>query len=67
MNIRLGVIYLQEIMPYLFLLLVIIAFVLNLFALMKLITLLITLPLLFISIYLTIYAFTHKRMYRGSR
>lgn len=60
-------IILEDVIPYMFLLLVIIAFVLNLFALMNIITLLITLPLLFIAIYLTIYSFTHKRMYRGSR
>lgn len=58
---------LREILPYLFLLGTIIIFILNLFAFMQLIPMLITLPLLFIFIYLTLYAFTQKRSYRGMR
>lgn len=57
----------QELLPFMFLTITIIAFFLNLFALMKLIPLFITLPLLFLSIYLTIFSFTHKRAYRGMR
>jgi len=38
---------------------------LNLFALMNLIPYLITLPLLFISIYLTIYSFFYRKVYKG--
>lgn len=37
----------------------------NLLGLMQLIPLYITLPMLFISIYLTIYSFTHRHVYRG--
>jgi hypothetical protein len=57
----------QELLPFIFLTVTIIAFFLNLFALMKLIPLFITLPLLFLSIYLTVFTFTHKRVYRGMR
>ncbi len=57
----------QELLPFIFLIVTIIAFFLNLFALMKLIPLFITLPLLFLSIYLTVFTFTHKRVYRGMR
>ncbi|MBU5468515.1 hypothetical protein KQI49_16965 [Virgibacillus sp. MSJ-26] len=57
----------RELMPFLFLLLSIVAFVLNIFGLMRLIPLYFTLPLLFLSVYFTIYTFTHKRMYRGMR
>ncbi|WP_443089741.1 hypothetical protein [Virgibacillus sp. MG-45] len=55
----------RELMPFLFLTLTIIAFFLNILGLMRLIPLYITLPLLFFSIYFTIYTFTHKNAYRG--
>lgn len=57
----------KGILPFLFLILTIITFILNFFALMNLIPLYITLPLLFISIYLTIYTFTHQKVYRQMR
>ncbi|MBP2258265.1 hypothetical protein J2Z81_002236 [Virgibacillus campisalis] len=57
----------RDILPFIFLVISILAFFLNLLALMKLIPLFITLPLLFLSIYLTIFSFTHKRVYRGMR
>ena len=57
----------REVLPFLFLLLTFVAFILNLFAFMEVIPLFFTLPLLFISIYLTIFSFTHKRVYRGMR
>ncbi|HLS61470.1 MAG TPA: hypothetical protein VK044_10090 [Virgibacillus sp.] len=57
----------KDVLPFFFLLLTIVAVFLNILAFMKLITLFLTLPLLFISIYLTIYTFTHKRVYRGMR
>ncbi|PAV29183.1 hypothetical protein CIL05_12355 [Virgibacillus profundi] len=52
-------------LPFLFLFLTVFAFFLNVLGLMSLIPLYFTLPLLFISIYLTIYSFTHRRVYRG--
>ncbi|MDY0406171.1 hypothetical protein P5G51_012915 [Virgibacillus sp. 179-BFC.A HS] len=55
----------RELLPVIFLVLAIVAFFLNFFALIGLIPLYITLPLLFISIYLTIFSFTHKNVYRG--
>lgn len=55
----------QGILPFIFLMIMIIAIILNVFGLMQLIPLYITLPLLFISIYLTIYTFTHRKVYRG--
>lgn len=57
----------RELLPFLFLTLSIIAFFLNILGLMRLIPLYITLPLLFLSIYFTIFTFTHKRVYRGMR
>lgn len=56
----------QDVFPFVFLLLTIVMFCLNTLALMQLFSLYITLPLLFISIYLTIYSFAYKRIYRGS-
>lgn len=57
----------QHVLPYFFLLLVIIMFILNTLALMNLLPLYLTLPLLFISIYLMFYSFTYKKAYRGSQ
>ncbi|RKQ32631.1 hypothetical protein D8M06_11880 [Oceanobacillus halophilus] len=54
----------QQFYPMLFLLLTLVAFFLNIFGLMQLIPPYITLPLLFISIYLTIYSFTNRKTYR---
>ncbi|MFD1360156.1 hypothetical protein [Lentibacillus salinarum] len=55
----------RELLPFIFLIITLIAAFLNLLGLMRLIPLYITLPLLFISIYLTIFSFTHRRVYRG--
>ncbi|MDY0407910.1 hypothetical protein RWD45_03900 [Virgibacillus soli] len=55
----------REILPFLFLSLVIVAFFLNILGLMRLIPLYFTLPLLFFSIYFTIFSFTHRKTYRG--
>ena len=41
--------------------------VINLFALMNLLSYWITLPLLFLSIYLTLYSFTYRKMYKGAK
>lgn len=57
----------REIMPFLFLVLTIFAFFLNVLGFMKLIPLYISLPILFVSLYLTIYSFTHKHAFRGMR
>ncbi|NBJ70922.1 MULTISPECIES: hypothetical protein [Clostridia] len=57
----------QFIQPILFLILTGVAFILNILGLMQVIPLYITLPLLFITIYLTIYSFAHRRTYRGMR
>ncbi|RKQ14143.1 hypothetical protein D8M05_14015 [Oceanobacillus bengalensis] len=54
----------QQIYPILFLILLISAFFLNILGLMQLIPLFFTLPLLFISIYLTIYSFRNPKNYR---
>ncbi|HLR61733.1 MAG TPA: hypothetical protein VK097_04750 [Lentibacillus sp.] len=55
----------KELLPFIFLMLTIVAAFMNLLGLMQLIPLYITLPMLFISIYLTIYTFTHRNVYRG--
>lgn len=55
----------RELLPYFFIILTFSAIILNIFGLMRLIPLYITLPLLFLSIYLTIYSFTHRNVYRG--
>ncbi|MUV36512.1 putative membrane protein YizD [Lentibacillus sp. JNUCC-1] len=55
----------QELYPVIFFLLTVVAFVLNIFGLMQLIPLYITLPLLFIAIYATIFTFAHRKTYRG--
>ncbi|MCJ0931974.1 hypothetical protein MST22_12500 [Virgibacillus halodenitrificans] len=60
----------QNILPFLFILLTLFAFFINILGLMSIIPLYITLPLLFISIYLTVYSFTNRttrRVYRGMR
>ncbi|MFD2759819.1 hypothetical protein [Lentibacillus juripiscarius] len=56
----------REMLPIIFLLLTLVTAVLNLFGLMRLIPLFITLPALFISIYLTIYSFTNRNVFRGN-
>ncbi|TMN23129.1 hypothetical protein FH966_09665 [Lentibacillus cibarius] len=56
----------RDILPLFFLVLTVVAAFLNLFGLMRLIPLYITLPALFVSIYLTIYSFTHRNVYRGN-
>ncbi|WP_010529943.1 hypothetical protein [Lentibacillus jeotgali] len=55
----------KELLPFIFLMITVIAVFLNLLGLMQLIPLYITLPMLFISIYLTIFTFTHRNVYRG--
>ncbi|MFC3040572.1 hypothetical protein ACFOGI_09975 [Virgibacillus xinjiangensis] len=57
----------RDFLPVLFLALTFFALVLNLFGLMQIIPIYLTLPILFLSIYLTLYSFTHKRAYRGGR
>lgn len=57
----------REVLPYFLLLATIVIFILNLFAFMQLIPMLITLPLLFVSIYVTLYTFTQKRSFKGMR
>lgn len=41
--------------------------IINLFGLMRLIPLYITIPLLFLSIYLTVFTITYRNAYRGRR
>jgi len=55
----------KSLMPAFFLLAALIAFFLNLFGLMNLMPVFITLPLLFISIYLFLYSFANRHVYRG--
>ena len=55
----------RDLVPYLFFVLTIVAFFLNMLGLMKLIPLFITLPVLFISTYMTLFSFTHRRTFRG--
>ncbi len=64
---RYGGTIVRRLHPFLFILLTLIAFLLNILGLMRLIPLYITLPLLFLSIYLTTFSFTHHRVYRGMR
>ncbi|MBO1002968.1 hypothetical protein ACFSKI_02270 [Pseudogracilibacillus auburnensis] len=59
--------YTRNYLPIFFVFCTIILIILNLFALMRLIPYLITLPLLFLSIYLTIYTFTYRKMFRGTK
>lgn len=58
---------LRELTPFLCLISTIVIFILNVFAFMQILPMLVTLPLLFISIYVTLYTFTQKRAYRGMR
>lgn len=57
----------RELLPIIFFALTIIMFFLTILGLLKLIPLIIILPLLFLSIYLTIYSFTHRKFFRGMR
>ncbi|MCM3399209.1 hypothetical protein [Oceanobacillus profundus] len=53
--------------PILFITLTVFAFFLNLLGLMKLIPLFITLPLFFLSIYVTLHSLTQRNVYRRFR
>lgn len=64
---QIGVLIMQDILPFLFLIMTIVAFFMTILGIMQLIPLFIALPLLFISIYLTLFTFTHKRVFRGMR
>ncbi|WP_036573879.1 hypothetical protein [Oceanobacillus picturae] len=57
----------QGLFPFFFLVLTVFAFFLNILGLMNVIPLYLTLPILFICIYLTVYSFTNKKVYRGMR
>ncbi|MBP1969047.1 phosphoglycerol transferase MdoB-like AlkP superfamily enzyme [Virgibacillus natechei] len=57
----------EHLLPFLFILLTGFAFVLNILGLMQIIPVFLTLPLLFITIYLTIFSFTQKGVYKGMR
>ncbi len=59
----------RELYPIFFLVITIFAFFLNLFGLMKLIPLYVTLPLFFISIYITLLSMTNRntKSYRRLR
>lgn len=54
----------KRLLPLLFFLLMIVAFYFNILGLMSLMPLYVTLPLLFISIYLTLYSFMNRNVYR---
>lgn len=51
-------------LPVIFALCTIVLIFINILALMRLVPYLITLPLLFLSIYATIYTFTYRNVYR---
>jgi len=53
--------------PYILLLITAVLVLLNFLAFMKVLPLLLTLPLLFISLYLTLFSFMRQRMYRPMR
>ncbi|MEN2767631.1 hypothetical protein [Ornithinibacillus xuwenensis] len=55
----------RELLPYLFIILTFFAVLLNIFGLMQLIPIYLTLPILFLCIYLTVFSFTHRNSYRG--
>ncbi|WP_026905749.1 hypothetical protein [Paucisalibacillus globulus] len=55
----------REIIPYLFIILTFFAVFLNLFGLMQLIPLYITLPILFLCVYFTLFSFANRNKYRG--
>gem|GEM_PF-6246657 len=55
----------KNLLPVFFLILTAGAFLMNVFALMHLIPLFITLPFLFISIFLMLYSFLNRHIYRG--
>ncbi|WP_157087742.1 hypothetical protein [Oceanobacillus damuensis] len=57
----------RDFYPVFFLMLSVFAFFLNLLGLMKLIPLYFTMPLFFLSIYLTLYSLSHRNVYRRSR
>ncbi|GAB4073963.1 hypothetical protein GCM10028778_14660 [Barrientosiimonas marina] len=57
----------KNLLPFLFFLLTVVAIFFNLLGLMQLIPLYITLPFLFISIYLTIFSFTHRNIHTKKR
>jgi hypothetical protein len=54
----------RKLLPFLFFLLMIVAFYFNILGLMSLMPLYLTLPLLFLSIYLTLYSFMNRNVYR---
>jgi|GEM_PF-1457023 len=54
-------------LPIFFAICTIALIIVNLFALMNLISYFVTLPLLFLSIYLTLYTFAYRKAYRGPK
>lgn len=54
-------------LPFVFLCCTIVLIFLNLMALMRLLPYLVTLPLLFLSIYLTVFTFFYRNIYRGTK
>jgi len=57
----------RELIPYILMLFTSIMFVLNGFALMQILPIYVTGPLFFISIYLTIFTFNRRYIYRRMR
>ncbi|MFC0524763.1 hypothetical protein ACFFGV_14390 [Pontibacillus salicampi] len=57
----------MRLMPIFWLIVTLIALVLNLFGLMRLIPMFFTMPLLFVSLYFTIFTLTHRRSFKGIR
>ncbi|SDL97917.1 hypothetical protein [Sediminibacillus halophilus] len=55
----------QGLLPFIFLLATVAAFFLNLLGFMRLLPLYFTLPLLFITIYLTIFSFVYRHAFKG--
>lgn len=54
-------------LPFIFGFIAFVLFLLNILALMRLIPLVITLPLFFLSLYLMIYSASFRHMYRGMK
>ncbi|GGD18248.1 hypothetical protein GCM10011389_27520 [Pontibacillus salipaludis] len=55
----------MNLFPLFWIVVTLLAFGFNLLGLMRLVPILISMPLLFIAIYFTIFSFTHRRSFRG--
>ncbi|KGX85445.1 hypothetical protein [Pontibacillus marinus] len=53
--------------PIFWLVMTVLAFLFNLLGMMRLVPFILSMPILFVTIYFTIFSFTHRKSFRGLR